>query len=123
LEDRDQQVLMERIGGATLREIGDRHDLSHEAVRLIVVRQARAYVNAIVVSMWRAQKGGEVLAFAVPAGSADDQHAAVQYFEWLLGELRKRDDVEPRVTYRPTPDGSFAFAIEDVSFDPTGGDR
>jgi len=123
VEDRDQQVLMERVAGDSLRAIGARHDLSHEAVRLIVVRQARKHVDQIVLDMWVAQKGGEVLAFAVPAGDADDQHAAVQYFEWLLGELRDRDDVEPRVTYRPTPDGSFAFAIEDVSFDPTGGDR
>jgi len=124
VEDRDRQVLIERIGGGTLREIGDRHDLSHEAVRLIVVREARRHVDQVVLDMWVAQKEGTLLTLAVPAGSAEDQHAVVHYFEWLLGELGKRDDVDVRVHYRPTPDGAFAFALEDVTFNPTnGGDR
>jgi len=36
----------------------------------------------------------------------------------VVAELEKRDDIEPKVHYRPTPDGHFAFAIEDVSFNP-----
>ena len=41
----------------------------------------------------------------------------------LAEALGRPDDVEPRVTYRPTPDGSFASAIEDVSFKPTRGEE
>ena len=45
MEDRDRQVLQERIGGATLREIGEQHDLTAEGVRLVVVRAAREHVD------------------------------------------------------------------------------
>jgi hypothetical protein len=120
LDDRDQQVLMERIGGATLRELGDRHDLSHEAIRLIVVRAAREHIDQIVLSAWVAQKEGTLLALAVPAWA--DQDLAAEYFAWIAHELKRRDDGFWRLHYRPTPDGSFVFAIEDLDFNPTGSD-
>lgn len=121
--DRDAEVLTERIGGDTLREIGERHDLSIEGVRVVVAREARRHIDKLVLDMWVAQKEGTLLTLAVPAGSDDDQHLAVQYLEWVLGEMGKRDDVNVRVVYRPTPDGSFAFALRDVSFNPTEGDQ
>ena len=33
MEERDQAVLMERVGGGTLREIGERHTGPREGVR------------------------------------------------------------------------------------------
>ena len=67
--------------------------------------------------MWAAQKVGEVVTLIVPAWvGAEDQRRVIAYLDWLLGEFEQRDDVVVRVHYRPTPDGSFAFAIEDTSF-------
>jgi hypothetical protein len=48
---------------------------------------------------------------------------AQQAMKRLAEALGRRDDVASRVTYGPTPDGSFASAIEDVSFKPTGGEE
>jgi hypothetical protein len=48
-----------------------------------------------------------------------DQHLCVVFFDWVLTELRKRDDVEPVATYVPNEDGSgFAFFISDAAFEP-----
>lgn len=127
MEDRDREVLLERIGGATLREIGEAHDLTAEGVRLVVVREgrkhidqivraAREHIDQIVLSAWVAQKEGTLLALAVPAWA--DQDLAAEYFAWVAGELKQRDDVNVRLRYRPTPDGSFVFAIEDLDFNP-----
>lgn len=116
MEDRDREVLLERIGGATLREIGERHDLTAEGVRLVVVRAAREHIDQIVLDMWVAQKEDKLLALAVPAWA--DQDLAAEYFAWVAGELKQRDEVDVRLRYRPTPDGSFVFVIEDLDFNP-----
>jgi hypothetical protein len=117
VEDRDRQVLQERIGGATLREIGARHDLTAEGVRLVIVRAAREHIDQVVLAAWLAHKEGKLLALAVPAWA--DQDLAAEYFAWVAGELKRRDDGFWRVHYRPTPDGSFVIAIEDLDFNPT----
>ena len=84
--DRDAQVLMERIGGDTLRDIAERHDLSHETVRLIVVREGRKHIDRIVLAAWAAQKDDELLMLAVPAWAEAD--LAAEYFAWVAGELQ-----------------------------------
>lgn len=122
--DRDEAVLMERIGGATLREVGEAHSLTPEGVRHVFARTARRHVDSIVLAMWAAQKTGELVMLAVPAWvGADDQRRVVGYLDWLLGEFSQRDDVDVKVRYVPTPGGSFAFALEDVSFNPKENER
>jgi hypothetical protein len=123
--DRDAQVLLERISGDTLKEVGDRHDLSIEGARLVILREARRHIDKLVLDMWVAQKQGTLLTLAIPAGFDDDgQQLAVHYLEWVLDQMAQRDDVDIRVHYRPGLDGSCAFALEDVDFRPTkGADR
>ena len=116
MEDRDQAVLAERISGSTLREIAERHDLSAEGVRLVLIREGRKHVDQIVLAAWACQKTGGLLMLGVPAWA--DQDLAADYFAWVAGELRRRDDGRWKVAYRPTPDGSFVFALEDIDFVP-----
>ena len=110
---RDQEMLVEPLRGDTLATIGERHDLSPEGVRLAIVRQSRQHLDRLVLDCWAAQMEGSLLCLAVPAG---DQELALAYLQWVTSELGKRDDFEPRLHYRPTPEGHCAFAIEDVSF-------
>ena len=120
--DRDAEILLDHISGDPLRTIGDRYGLSHEGARLVIVRQARRHIDTLVTGMWAAQKEGSMLALAVPAGPDADQRFAVQYLDWVLGEMAKRGDVKPRVHYRPSAEGdSFVFALEDTTFNPTNG--
>jgi len=114
----DAQVLAERIGGDTLTTIAERHDLSPEGVRLVVAREGRKHIDQIVLAAWAAQKEGQLLMLAVPAWAQAD--LATEYLAWITGELKRRDDGFWRVHYRPTPDGSFVFALEDIDFNPKG---
>lgn len=114
--DRDAQVLIERIGGGTLRDIAERHDLSPEGVRVVVAREGRKHIDQIVVQAWAAQKEGQLLMLAVPAWAEAD--LAAEYFAWVADELKRRDDGVWHLHYRPTLDGSFVVAFDDVTFVP-----
>lgn len=118
MEERDQAILMERVGGDTLREIGERHDLTAEGVRLVLIREGRKHIDQIVLAAWACQKTGGLLMLGVPAWAPTD--LATEYLAWVADQLRQRDDGQWAIHYRPTPDGSFAFAIEDIDFNPKG---
>ena len=90
MDQRNAEILAERITGSTLRELGERHDLSHEGARFVLTRQARRHIDQIATAAWRAQFAGELLTLSVPAWAEHD--LAAEYFAWLVGELRKRDD-------------------------------
>ena len=47
---------------------------------------------------------------------------AVQYFDWIVRELKSRDDGTWAIHYRPGLDGSFLFGLEDVT-EYGGGER
>lgn len=116
---RDEHIFAERIAGTKLRTLAERHDLTPEGVRLIAMREGRRHVERVALDLWAAMKAGELLALAVPAWASEaDQRIALRYLEWLLSELPARG-VVPRVHYRPTTSGAFAFALEDASFNPT----
>lgn len=114
---RDEAIFHERIAGNILKEVAQRHKLSIETVRQIADREGRRHMEALVLQLWLAQKQGEYLGLAVPAGLAEDERNVHSYFEWVLGHLPEYG-VEPRVHYRPGIDGSFLFALEDASFHP-----
>ena len=114
--ERDAQVLMERVGGAKLKDVAARHSLSIEGVRIVAAREGRKHVDQIVLQAWACQKTGDLLTLAVPAWA--EQDLATEYLAWIAGELKRRDDGIWRVHYRPALDGSFVFAIEDISFNP-----
>lgn len=116
--DRDQAVLQEHISGSTLRAIAERHDLSHEGARLVIIRQGREHVDQIVLAAWACQKEGQLLALAVPAWA--DQDLVAEYIGWLGAQLKRRDDGFWRIHYRPALDGSFCLAVEDIDFNPKG---
>lgn len=119
MQTRDQTILMERIAGDTLRDIGERHDLSYEAVRLIARRAATAHISHLISQMWAAQTAGELLTLAAPGDDPADQRNAAAYLEWLLGEFERRD-LRVATHYRPAvADGGLVglcFAIEDLDF-------
>ena len=87
-------------------------------MRLVVIRAGREHVDRIVLAAWLAQKEGGLLALGVPAWA--DEDLATEYFGWLTSELKRRDDGVWRIHYRPSTDGSFMFAIEDIDFNPKG---
>ncbi len=110
---RDREVLHERIRGDTLREIGERHDLTPEGARLVVAREGRRHIDDLELRLMVNRKTGDVEAFLIPDHSGPDFDLAIAYFRWAMNELGTRN-VDVRIHYRPVPEG-VVFAVEDVT--------
>jgi len=117
--ERDAQVLAERIGGDTLKEIAERHDLSIEGVRVVVARQARRQIDDLELRLLANRKTGDVELFLIPEHGGPDFDLAIDYFQWCLRELAARD-VKVRVHYRAV-DAGICFGVEDIT--TYGGER
>ena len=119
--DRDTQVLAERIGGDTLREIGERHELTPEGVRVVVAREGRKQIDDLELRLLANRKTGDVEMFMVPDHGGPDFDLAIEYLQWTLRQLADRG-VEVRVHYRPVENG-VCFGVEDVTDYSKGGER
>lgn len=114
--DRNLGMLWQRIGGATLQQIGDAHGVTPQTVHVIVNRTGRRHVEDVLLGMWSAQRADALLVLAVPAGFDHEQQLTLKYAEWLVGELVEHG-AEPQLHYRPAGfDGGFVIALEDRAF-------
>jgi hypothetical protein len=114
-QERDQAVLMERITGATLREIAVRYDLSVEGARYVSDKAARQHITKLVADMLACQAEGQLLVLAVPATSDEEQALVIRYLDWLLSQFADIPDFKIKVHYRPTPTGAIAFGLEAIT--------
>ena len=84
-----EQLLRERLEGHSLRQIGDRHDLTPEGVRGIVAREAERQIDELAKRL-RANRGTDQLeCFVIPSHNsgpdfdlAVDAPAPVQRTLW-----------------------------------------
>jgi hypothetical protein len=120
MDDRDTQLLTERISGSTLREIGERHGLSYEGVRVVVAKEGRKQIDRLELALLANRRTNDVELLLVPDHGGEETQLALAYLRWCLSELEKRG-VEVRVHYRQVENG-VAFGLEDVT-DYTGGER
>lgn len=111
MSERDQQMLMERIGGGTLQEIAERHDVSFQRVHFVVARQARKQIDDLEMRLACNRHTGDVELFVIPAGPGLD--TALSYFRWAMSKLAERD-VQVKIHYRPV-EGGVVFGVEDVT--------
>ena len=120
MERDDQQVLLDRIAGGTLREVGEKHGgLTPEGVRVVVAREARRQIDALELRLLANRKTDDVELFVVPGHAGPEFDLAIDYFQWCLRQLAERG-VDVEVHYRPVEDG-IAFGLEDVT--DYGGER
>lgn len=110
-------MLIEHTGGRSLREVAERHDCSHETVRMAVRAEKRGYVRQVLLGVWVAQKEGDVAALAMPGGPDQDQAVILRHVAWLFDELRELG-ADPVATFKSTPDGGLLIAVEDRAFVP-----
>ena len=113
MERDDQQLLAERARGDSLRQIGERHELSPEGVRVVVAREGRKQIDRLELALLANRKSGDVELFLIPSTTGPEFHLAVDYLQWCVRQLAERG-VDVRVTYRPV-EGGCAFGIEDVT--------
>jgi len=111
--DRDRQILVERSRGDTLRELGDRHGLSHEGVRVVLAREGRKQIDELEMRLLCNRQTGDVELYLIPGHGGPDFDLAVDYFQWTLRQLSSRG-VDTQISYRPVENG-VVFAIEDVT--------
>jgi hypothetical protein len=97
-------MLRERLQGSTLAEVGARHDLTAEGVRVIVAREGKRQIDELAARLRANRETGEVEAFVIPEHSGPDFDLALSYFQWCVKQLAQRG-VEVRVHYRPAHNG------------------
>jgi hypothetical protein len=112
MSDRDQQVLTERIAGGTLRDIGARHGLSHEGVRVVADRAARRHLDDLQARLAANIATDNLEVLLIPGHSGPDFDEAIAYVQWVTRELAGRG-VKLRVHYRPA-DSGVAFGLQAV---------
>ena len=103
--ERNEQMLLERIGGSTLEQIGERHGISHERAHTVTVREATRHLDQLELQLMTCAKTGEVFGLAV--ANRPDQSArtvALDYLAWAVRELRGRG-IEIEVETQTTPEG------------------
>lgn len=114
LQERNQEILTQRMSGDSLAAIGSRFGLSAEAVRLIVARVGNEQIDDLAARM-RANVGTDSIeAFLIPGHGGEDFQAAMTYFLWAQHQLTKRG-IKVKVHYRPVPEGVVFGIEEDVS--------
>jgi len=106
-----RQMLVEHVGGDSFRKIGQRHKVSHEYARQLVIREGTRFVDGIELDLMVAAKlekmGREATwpAMAVPFQEQGDWQRALAVFQWVVNRLRARD-VDVQVLTRPTSAGT-----------------
>ena len=105
------ELLTEHARGDSLRTIGARHNVSHEYVRQVVIREGRRFVDGVELDLYVAwtltqqqrETEAEWPALVVPHGP--DWSTAIAFVQWLVDTLRGRG-LDVHVLVRPTPDGA-----------------
>lgn len=112
--NRDETMLNDHLAGASLRDLGQRHGLSHEGVRLAIAREGRKVIDQIHLALLTSHATGELPTFLVPGNAGPDFDLALEYVRWVTQELDERG-VNVRVHYRQTwsPAG-VVLALEDA---------
>jgi hypothetical protein len=106
---RDERMLRDHIGGASLRDLGDRFGLSHEGARQVVVRASRKHIDRLELDLMAGAKTGDWPTLLVPHQHQEDWQLMLRYLQWVLDQLRGRD-VPVTVTTTNTPSGT-AFQL------------
>jgi hypothetical protein len=101
---RDEVFLRDRLRGDTLKEIGDRHGVSREWVRLVVAKEGRKQIDRLELDLLAGFKSGEHPTFLVGDHAGEAFEIALTYIAWAVGELGKRG-LHVAVGYSPTWNG------------------
>lgn len=106
-EQLERSVLMERVSGATCREIAAKHQMSPETARKLARRVMREHADEIELALLAGTKtpgevGYTVLVPLTADGTLDG--VLIDYARWICDELRERG-VKLRTSYWAKPDG------------------
>ena len=83
-----EAALREHAAGASLRQIGAKHNVSHETARVLVQRAAREHLVEVSGRLLLARRSGEYLPIEVP-GSGPGLRQGLLYLAWLIAELKE----------------------------------
>jgi hypothetical protein len=109
---RDQQMLKERIGGATFERIGIHHSVTTSGARQIVNRAGRRMIDTIHLDLLTSHATGSLPTFLIPDHAGPDFDEAVETVQWVCRELDGRG-IRVEVIYRPVHNG-VVIALADA---------
>src|SRR4051794_21629825 len=106
-------MLAEHAAGDSYRTLGQRHGMSHEAARQVVVREGRRFVDEVerdLLVAWKlTQQGSEAEAqwptFLVPHQLQEGWQKAFAFWSWVVDQLKSRG-LGVHLRHTPTRSGS-----------------
>lgn len=115
--ERNHEMLMERVCGTSLEQIGQRHGITRQMAHRVVVREAQKHVDQVELQLMVAAKQDQAFALVIPNQIQEDRQIALDYLAWIVRELRRRD-VEIAVETKTTTEG-LVVLLTDVVTDRT----
>jgi hypothetical protein len=110
LSDREKAMLLDHATGETLQATSARYGVSYQRVQN-VVREGRQFIDRLELELLKNTKTDDLVVYVVPYGP--DYQLAIDFNDWVVAELRKRD-VQVKIHHRKNADGVI-FALEDVT--------
>jgi hypothetical protein len=108
LSDRNMSLVLHQADGSTQGELAAEFEVSIQRVGQIT-KDAREFLDDLELQLLANTKTDEAVAYLVPNGP--DRTIALDYFDWVIAQLRARD-IKIEVEHRPTTEGSVFFLFD-----------
>src|SRR4051794_32987468 len=103
-------MVLERVRGETVAEIGTRYGISHQRVSAVVAN-ANRFVGRVYLDLMVAKKERMVVAYVIPY--SEDYTLALDFSTWLIKRLQE-EGLDIQVETRRASNG-IALLLSDVS--------
>jgi hypothetical protein len=107
----DTTLFRENLLGTSTYDLGERHDMAPETVRLAVVRGGRALIDQIHLDLIASHATGEVPTLVIPDHAGPDHDLALELLEFVVSGLA-RVGMNVRTIYRPTYNGVVIALVD-----------
>jgi hypothetical protein len=105
-------LLAEHARGDSYRAIGERHGLSHEGARQVVMRDSTVFLDRLEMDLllaWKLEQQGRAAeaqwpGLALPHQPGDGWQLGLALFQWIVDKLKARD-LDVQVQTQATPNG------------------
>jgi hypothetical protein len=109
--ERDEAMFRAHLAGDSLRTIAGTSDLSHESVRIAIVREGRRVIDQLHLDLIASHGSGDLPTLVIPDHAGPDHDLALAFLEFVINGLA-RLGMRVRTIYRPTYNGVVIALID-----------
>src|SRR3954447_11081344 len=84
-----QKMIVDTDAGVSQADVARDLDLTPQAIQA-VLRNARRNLDTLELELLKATKTNEAVGLRVPFQEQGDRHLALDYFDWVVRQLRER---------------------------------